>query len=467
MSFEANLKAEDDGRRRYSRKNIVAVTAYLLLCGVAIYGFQSCSTLQQCQKTVPDATFPNDSSNERNETFSEEIGELRAELRRTQNELFQVQEKHLKLLTDIQANTKEIAAARTNGDRDTAVEAMTEAIESDPYHRWMLDRRDSLPSEFREYVAPKKLKFGWNPALKSDSLTASVGQACVANMEDITKFMSYEIGKVCPDDDDLAQKLLLQGCEPLPRRRCLARGPENATEPLPFPQSLWTLPIDGNIHWTPYDCKSFDCLNTRAQRKVFADCLDCFDLDGRERHRWVGRPSSPGAVDFTVEQVVRLKQGGLRIGLDIGGGTGSFAVRMREHNVTIITSTLNLNGPFNNFIAQRGVIPFFMSIGVRFPFWDNTLDIVHSMHVLSNWIPIDTLEFIFYDIDRVLRPGGFLWLDHFFCIQSELDSLYAPLIRKFGYKELRWDVGLKLDRGADKHEVYLSALLEKPLAARN
>jgi hypothetical protein len=89
------------------------------------------------------------------------------------------------------------------------------------------------------------------------------------------------------------------------------------------------------------------------------------------------------------------------------------------------------------------------------------------MHVLSNWIPLDTLEFIFYDIDRVLRPGGLLWLDHFFCIQSELDSLYAPLIRKFGYKELRWDVGSKLDRGAGKHEVYLSALLEKPLAARN
>lgn len=95
----------------------------------------------------------------------------------------------------------------------------TELFQIDPYHRWMLDRRDRLPQELREYVAPKKLQFGWNPALKSDSLTASVGHACVANMEDITKFMDYEVGKVCPDDDDLAQKLLLEGCEPLPRRR--------------------------------------------------------------------------------------------------------------------------------------------------------------------------------------------------------------------------------------------------------
>lgn len=219
MSFEANLKAEDDGKRRYSRKNIIAVTAYLLLSALAFYGFQNFSTLQQYQKTVLDATFPiSGRSNQVNETFGE-LRQLRQELRKAQDQLIHVQEKHLKLLTDIQANTKAIAAARTDGDRDTAVKAIKKAIEGDPYHRWMLDRRDRLPQELREYVAPKKLQFGWNPALKSDSLTASVGHACVANMEDITKFMDYEVGKVCPDDDDLAQKLLLEGCEPLPRRR--------------------------------------------------------------------------------------------------------------------------------------------------------------------------------------------------------------------------------------------------------
>lgn len=218
MSLEANQKAEDDGKRRYFRKNIIAVTAYLLLNVFAFYGFQNYSTLQQYQKTVLAATFQHDRSNQLNETFGE-IRQLRGELRKAQDQLIHVQEKHLKLLTDIQANTKAIAAARTDGDRNTAVEAMKKSIEGDPYHRWMFDRRDGLPQELREYVAPKKLQFGWNPALRSDSLTASVGHACVANMEDITKFMNYNVGKVCPDDDDLAQKLLLQGCEPLPRRR--------------------------------------------------------------------------------------------------------------------------------------------------------------------------------------------------------------------------------------------------------
>lgn len=403
-------------------------------------------------------------SNQMNDTL-EEIRDLRRQLRRSRERIAQMEGRHLKLLLDIQANTRSILEAESDEGRNTAGELVNQSIEADPYHRWMLDRRDTLPEEFREYVATRKLVFGWNPALSTDMMTATVGQACVANLDDLKQFMNYEVGKVCPDDDNLAQKLLLNGCEPLPRRRCLARGPIKPTEPLPFPDSLWTEPPDENIRWSAYDCKSFECLNTRSARKVFADCLDCFDLKGREAHRWVGRPSKPHAVDFTVEQVLAMKSG-IRIGLDIGGGTGSFAVRMREHNVTIITSTLNLNGPFNNFIAQRGVIPFFVSLGQRFPFWDNTLDIVHSMHVLSNWIPFEILEFVFYDIDRILRPGGVLWLDHFFCIQSELDTRYAPLIRSFGYKELRWDVGKKLDRGAEKKEVYLSALLEKPLTGR-
>ena len=96
--------------------------------------------------------------------------------------------------------------------------------------------------------------------------------------------------------------------------------------------------------------------------------------------------------------------------VDIGGGTGTFAARMRARNVTIITSTMNLDGPFNNFIASMGLIPMHLSITQRLPFLENTLDIVHSRDVISNWIPDTVLEFVLYDIYRVLRPGGLSWL---------------------------------------------------------
>lgn len=176
--------------------------------------------------------------------------------------------------------------------------------------------------------------------------------------------------------------------------------------------------------------------------KGFDDCKDCFDLLGREKVRWTTVGTN---LDFPIDEVLAVKKPGtIRIGLDIGGGVGTFAIRMKERNVTIITTSMNLNGPFNNFIAARGVIPMYISISQRLPFFDNTLDIVHSMHVMSNWIPTTMLHFMFFDIYRVLRPGGLFWLDHFFCVGDQLEDVYAPLINSIGFKRVKWVVGPKL-----------------------
>ena len=159
------------------------------------------------------------------------------------------------------------------------------------------------------------------------------------------------------------------------------------------------------------------------------------------------------------DQVLALKNGSIRIGLDIGAGSGTFAARMSERNVTILSTTLNLDGPFNEMIAMRGLLSLHVTVSQRFPFFDNTLDIVHSMHILSNWMPLDMLEFILFDIHRVLRPGGIFWLDRFFCAEEQLETVYTPLLMKFGYKKIRWAVGAKPNRR--KPEVYLSAIFEK------
>lgn len=86
------------------------------------------------------------------------------------------------------------------------------------------------------------------------------------------------------------------------------------------------------------------------------------------------------------------------------------------------------------------------------------------MHVLSNWIPDAMLEFTLYDIYRVLRPGGLLWHDHFFCLGHQLNATYIPMLDGVGFKTLRWNVGSKLDRRVDENEWYFSALLEKPMS---
>nr|KYP62576.1 hypothetical protein KK1_017115 [Cajanus cajan] len=270
-------------------------------------------------------------------------------------------------------------------------------------------------------LGPHKLPFGYSPRIGSAEIHIPVGASCMRFHEELNQYMAYEVGGECPMDDVLAQRLMLKGCEPLPRRRC---------------------------HPKKNKPGSFDCKN-------------CFDLQGEERSKWI---FDDGGLDFGIDQVLATKAAGtIRIGLDIGGGTGTFAARMRERNVIIITSTLNLDGPFNNIIASRGLVPMHISISQRFPFFDNTLDIVHSMDVLSNWIPDTLLEFVLYDVYRVLRPGGLFWLDHFFCFGSQLNKTYVPMLDRIGFNRLRWHVGTKLDSGVHKNVLYISALMEKPM----
>ncbi|XP_022714468.1 uncharacterized protein LOC111274078 [Durio zibethinus] len=314
--------------------------------------------------------------------------------------------------------------------------------------------------ELKLAFLPHKLPLGYSPRMGSDEIYPPIGAGCLRFHEELAQYMTYAIGGECPVDDDLAQKLILKGCEPLPRRRCHPKFPVGYVEPTPFPDSLWAIPPDSSIIWDPYTCKSYQCLIDRKNFPGYFDCKDCFDLQGREKRRWL----YDRGLDYGIDQVLQTKPAGtIRIGLDIGGGSGTFAARMRERNITIITSSMNLDGPFNSFIASRGLIPIHVSISQRLPFFENTLDIVHSMHVLSNWIPDATLELTFYDIYRVLRPGGLFWLDHFFCQGSQLNQTYAPMLGRIGFKKLRWNFGKKLDRGSNKNEWYFSALLEKPM----
>ncbi|PUZ53603.1 hypothetical protein GQ55_5G064600 [Panicum hallii var. hallii] len=311
-------------------------------------------------------------------------------------------------------------------------------------------------------LGPHTLPFGYTPNLDSDKLYPAVGAACHRHRDELRKYMSYNMTGDCPSDEALAESLMLRGCEPLPRRRCRARGPAGFPDPTPFPESLWVIPPDKSVSWGPYSCKNYSCLVDRARRPGSHDCKACFDLAGKEQRRWVG---NVGDLDYDIDTVLGSKpRGTIRIGLDIGGGTGTFAARMAERGVTVVTTALDLGAPFGAFVASRGLIPLHLgAVAGRLPFFDGTLDIVHSAHVLSRWIPGEVLDAELYDIYRVLRPGGIFWLDHFFCTGKELTEVYVPIIEKVGFRKLRWNTGRKLDKGPNADEWYISALLERPM----
>ncbi|XP_068645918.1 probable methyltransferase At1g29790 isoform X1 [Aristolochia californica] len=314
--------------------------------------------------------------------------------------------------------------------------------------------KPNVPSELKVFLQSNPLPLGPDSKTGITEMVASVGHFCAGSMELLAQYMNYKPGGPCPDDSYLAQKLILRGCEPLPRRRC-------QTKTIPkvglfgFPLSLWKPVSDKILSWSGLVCKNFACYNAKNSG---AD----FDLvgNGYEKQKWV-KPR--GKIDFLVDDVLAMGGGGIRIGFDIGGDSGHFAAIMAENNVTIITSTLNPNAPYSEFIAARGLFPLFLTPNQRFPFSDGVFDLVHTSK-LSDGAPVEKMEFLMFDIDRILRVGGLFWLDNCSCIDDESKKTLTRLIEKFGYKKLRWVVGEKADSSrSGKPLVYLSAVLQKPV----
>lgn len=171
-------------------------------------------------------------------------------------------------------------------------------------------------------------------------------------------------------------------------------------------------------------------------------------------------------LDLPISQLLSIAKESrvsIRLGLDIGGGTGTFAAQMKVlMNATVVTTTMNWGAPYSEAAAARGVVPLHVPLQQRLLVFDGVVDLVRCGRAVNRWIPLVAMEFLLFDADRVLRGGGFLWLDRFFCKGVDLDGVYGPLIGRLGYKKVKWAVAKKSD--SKNGEVYLTALLQKPLS---
>eukprot|EP00850_Spirogloea_muscicola_P014815 SM000109S14129 [mRNA] locus=s109:7098:10076:+ [translate_table: standard] len=300
--------------------------------------------------------------------------------------------------------------------------------------------------------------------LKNSNVTVWKGYACAATDEEIQRYLTYEPRKLCPDDWMFVQELIFKrNCFALPKRRCLSRTPPKFSTTVPFPESLFSQKAlaDENVRWDDHQCKSFDCLNTRS----IGDCRNCFNLSLEER-RWKNRYRG----SLKLEEVIEMKAGSLRLGLDAGGGTGSFAAHMARYNVTVMTTAMNIETvkfrdhglPYMETIALRGLVPLHVPHKARLPFFDGTLDIIHSVNSIKYLLLLDFEELIF-EWDRVLRPGGIMWFEMFYAPENDM-PLYEAEIKLLGYKQLYWNKSLKPDKGErEGAHVYLNCIIEKPV----
>ncbi|CAI8617786.1 unnamed protein product [Vicia faba] len=290
------------------------------------------------------------------------------------------------------------------------------------------------------------------------SRLSPIASSCHNHPDLLHKYMTYTPFSICPSDSELAESLILRGCHPLPRRRCFSPTPKKQTPSSSFPHSPFpsSLP-DSSIIWDRYSCKSFDCLNRQNPNLGFQP--------SRESSKFNTYTSD---LDLPVQQLLQIAKSAksvLRLGLDVGGGTGSFAAAMKLRNVTVVTTTMNVVAPYSEAVALRGLVPLHVPLQQRLPIFDGVVDIVRCGRAVNRWIPTTMLEFLLFDVDRVLRGGGYLWLDHFFSKGVDLEKVYAPLIGKLGYKKVKWATGNKTDAAGVKNgELYLTVLLQKPLS---
>ncbi|XP_016178939.1 uncharacterized protein LOC107621431 [Arachis ipaensis] len=219
----------------------------------------------------------------------------------------------------------------------------------------------------------------------------------------------------------------------------------------PFPSSL----PDSSVIWDHYPCKSFNCFHLQNPKLGFNSSSDSskFTTYKTDLHLLISQ----------LFQIAKSTKSVIRLGLDVGGGTGSFTATMKLRNMTVVTTTMSVGAPYSEAEALRGLMPLHMPLQQQLSVFDGVVDLVRCGNSMNRLIPVTMMEFLLFDVDRVLRSGGYLWIDRLFSKGVDLEKLYAPLIGKLGYKKVKWSTGNKTDASGMKNvEIFLTALLQKP-----
>jgi len=83
---------------------------------------------------------------------------------------------------------------------------------------------------------------------------------------------------------------------------------------------------------------------------------------------------------------------------------------MRPRNVTVLITTMNFGASYSKVDAVRGMVSLHAPLQQRLPVFDGAVDLVRCGHAVNRWIPVPVIEFLFFDVDRMLREGGFCGL---------------------------------------------------------
>ncbi|ESW11948.1 hypothetical protein PHAVU_008G072600 [Phaseolus vulgaris] len=219
-------------------------------------------------------------------------------------------------------------------------------------------------------------------------------EACPADMADympcedprlnsqLSREMNYYRERHCPRPED----------SPL----CLIPPPSGYRVPVPWPESLHKI-WHSNM---PY--------NKIADRKGHQGWMK---LEGQHFIFPGGGTMFPDGAEQYIEklgQYIPISGGVLRTALDMGCGVASFGGFLLSHNIlTMSFAPRDSHKAQIQFALERGIPAFVAMLGTRrLPFPAFGFDLVHCSRCLIPFTAYNASYFI--EVDRLLRPGGYL-----------------------------------------------------------
>lgn len=134
----------------------------------------------------------------------------------------------------------------------------------------------------------------------------------------------------------------------------------------------------------------------------------------------------PSTFTTTCYSIIKGKKNLLELGC--GQGRDSLFFASKGIDVTALDSSDIAINQLSKRAKEMSleVIAMEYDISKKLPFDDNIFDIVYSHMFFSMGFDLHRLEFIFEEVKRVLRIGGY----HFFSIRNQNDKFYGTGIKK-------------------------------------
>ena len=160
----------------------------------------------------------------------------------------------------------------------------------------------------------------------------------------------------------------------------------------------------------------------------------------------------------------------IRTMLDIGAGGGSLAVSLnKRYDVTVI-STIRPEFPYCEYITERGGLCILLDSTRPMPFAKFSFDVIHHAWIYHS-LPPAQWRTILLEQNRMLRPGGYLWIQDG-SSNAVLDTIKYLLVEQLGYtvlyhSEYRLSLPARAHFGSEPFEAVWGFILVKPNHLKN